>query len=344
MSRGRGTRGRTARGRIGALVGLAIGLLVLGPALAPGYLLFYDMVFVPHLALGGRTLGLDGAVPRAVPTDAVVAVLSTVAPGWVVQKLLLLLVFVGAGSGVGRLMGTCTGAAVAAVAACWNPYVGERLAIGHWSFLLGYAALPWLAAAAADCRDGRPRGRSRMAWWLLLCALTGSTGSVIGILVALVVLGCPSPASRGPRRRASDVLLLAVTALVVNAPWWVPSLAGAGAQRSDPAGVAAFAARADSPLGVVGSVVTLGGIWNQGVWFAGRADHLVAWVTLATVLLVLVVALGQRRWWAHPVLPGVLVAGVLCLVLSLAGAVPGSEPVLRGLVEHVPGAGCCATA
>ena len=327
--------------RVGALVGLAVALVVLGPALAPGYLLSYDMVFVPHLALGARTLGIDGSVPRAVPTDAVVALVSTVVPGWVVQKLLLVLVFVGVGSGVARLMRSRVGATVAAVAACWNPYVGERLAIGHWSFLLGYAVLPWLADAAAACRDGRVGARSRLAFWMLLGALTGSTGAVVGFVVAMAVLVWPTERARGRRRsaRVVDVVVLTVTAAAVNAPWWVPFLAGSAADPADPAGVTAFAARSDSSLGVVGSVLTLGGMWNQGVWFAERRTWVVGLAALAMVLGVLVVALRQRSWWSHPVCPGLLVAGTGCLVLALAGAVPGSTHLMQVLVMHVPGAG-----
>jgi hypothetical protein len=35
---------------IAAGTGLLLGLLALGPALAPGFVLAYDMVFVPHPA------------------------------------------------------------------------------------------------------------------------------------------------------------------------------------------------------------------------------------------------------------------------------------------------------
>ena len=327
--------------RVGGLVGLAVALVVLAPALAPGYLLSYDMVFVPHLALSPRTLGIDGSVPRAVPTDAVVALVSIVLPGWVIQKLLLVLAFVGVGSGVGRLMRNRVGATAAALAACWNPYVGERLAIGHWSYVLGYAVLPWLAEAAASCRDGRVGGRSRLAWWLLLCALTGSTGAVVGLIVATAVLLWPTDraCSRSREARVLDVGVLTATAVSVNAPWWLPYLAGPAAAVADPAGVRAFAAGSDSPLGVVGSVLTLGGIWNQGVWFAERRAWVVAVVALAMVLGVLTVALRQRSWWSHPVCPGLLVAGAGCLVLALAGAVPGVTDLMQTLVLHVPGAG-----
>ena len=48
---------------------LVLATLMLGPALAPGYVLSYDMVWVPDLAVRTDTLGLGTGLPRAVPSD-----------------------------------------------------------------------------------------------------------------------------------------------------------------------------------------------------------------------------------------------------------------------------------
>ena len=69
---------------------VVLAVLVLGPALGRGYVLTYDMVWVPDLALRSDFLGLGTALPRAVPSDAVVAVLDAVVPGMLLQKLVLL--------------------------------------------------------------------------------------------------------------------------------------------------------------------------------------------------------------------------------------------------------------
>ena len=94
MSRARpGTTARVSAG-LGALAGLGLGVLVLGPGLRPGYLLAYDMVFVPAPRFSPAMLGLTGTLPRAVPSDAVVTALAHVLPADVVQKCLLLAIFV----------------------------------------------------------------------------------------------------------------------------------------------------------------------------------------------------------------------------------------------------------
>ena len=78
--------------------------------------------------------------------------------------------------------------------------------------------------------------------------------------------------------------------IVLCLPWVVAGLRhpSLGATR---AGATAFAVTADSPAGVVGSVLTLGGVWAPGAWLASRA-------TPAAVVaeLVLVLAAGFS-WW-----------------------------------------------
>ena len=57
-----GKRGLDGRLRPGwpALIGLALGLLALGPGLARGFLLDYDMVFVPRPPFSAALLGARG--------------------------------------------------------------------------------------------------------------------------------------------------------------------------------------------------------------------------------------------------------------------------------------------
>ena len=47
----------------------ALALLMLWPVLGGGYVLTYDMVWVPELVLRPDVLGLGSGLPRAVPSD-----------------------------------------------------------------------------------------------------------------------------------------------------------------------------------------------------------------------------------------------------------------------------------
>lgn len=318
---------------LGAATGLVLGLVVLGPALAPGYTLHYDLVHVPDLGLGPRTLGTDGSVPRAVPNDLVVALLSLLLPGWLVQKAVLLGCLVVGGAGVGRLSRTGWGAVAGAALWTWNPWVGERLGIGHWGFLVGLALLPWVLVTSARLREGAG-SRLAAATAVALAALGGSTAGVLATLLAVVVLLVPV----GTRPRPGDLGVVLGAAVTTNAAWWWPFLVSSS-RAADEGGAVAFASRADTPFGVLGSLLLGGGLWNDRTWFVERQSLAVAGLALALVVAVLVAALRQRSWWTEPATPGVTVAGVLGLLLAGLASLPGGERLLAWLVTTVPGAG-----
>ncbi|HEY0636445.1 MAG TPA: hypothetical protein VGD67_02255, partial [Pseudonocardiaceae bacterium] len=312
-------------------VALALTLAALAPVLAvPGFVLVYDMVFVPRQPLLPSGVGLGPALPRAVPADAVVALLSYALPGDVLQKLALGGALLLGAIGVARLVPTGRTATrvVAAVGYTWNAFVAERLFLGHWTVLLAYGVLPWVVLAGLAVRRGDVRGWPRMVLWMLP-AVIGPTGGLLVAGAAVAAVG---------RRRA---LPAAGLALLLNAPWWVPALLrpGDAGAVSDPAGVAAFAARGESWGGPVLSVLGLGGIWNADVVPASRDSPL---VPLVTVLLTVLALYGCRelaaRWGARPA-GALLLLGALGVVIGVAGSVPVLDAGLRLLVEHVPGAG-----
>ena len=336
------------------MVGLAA-LLILAPLLLPGYVLTYDMVFVPRPALTRELLGLGTSVARAVPSDLLVALASRALPADWVQKLVLAGILAGAGLGAARLAptGLPAGRAAAGVLYVWNAFVYERLLMGHWALLVSYAALPWVVLAAAAYRGDGAEGTSGAATarrWTgppslrrlaaaLAVAAVSPPGGVIASVLALLVAGFP-----GRRRRPASMRRLALVggvALVLNAPWWVPSVLYPGGVPVRPVGVAAFASRPDGPLGTVGSLVTLGGIWNANVVPPGRDSLL--WLP-AFALVVVVAAVGWRRCVAAGRLDGGAVGGLLAaagigLLVAAAGALPGLDQGLRLVVEHVPGGG-----
>ena len=78
-----------------------------------------------------------------------------------------------AGWGCARLAATVLpdagvpGQFVAATLAVWNPYVAERLLQGHWSLLVGYGCLPWVATTMLrmrTCSSRRRCGRRSARW------------------------------------------------------------------------------------------------------------------------------------------------------------------------------------
>jgi hypothetical protein len=321
---------------------LLLALLVVGPVLRPGYLLLRDAVSTPRSYLSDTALGLTAA-PRAAPQDFAVALASQVLDGGLVVKALLVLGLWLAGWGAARLVAVALPAAgaggqfVAITLAIWNPYVAERLLQGHWSLLVGYGCLPWVAAAMLTLRsahDGAWRGFFELAFWIALAGLT-PTGLLLAATVALV-----SAAVRGEGRPRWLCLAVASGAAVVAAlPWLTASALGSSLPSHTPAnalGVTAFASRAEPGLGTFGSLASLGGIWNGEAVPTSRTTLLA--VSSAVVLLG-VVAVGlssvARRSAAVLLLALAAVAVVVPAVLATG---PGVH-VLRALVDAFPGFG-----
>lgn len=304
-----------------------LSVLLLGGALGPGYVLSYDMVWVPDLRLGTDALGLGTALPRAVPSDAVVAVLDEAFGGMLLQKLVLLVPLVTAGSGAAALVGPGAVARLVAVSvAIWNPFVVERLAIGHWPVLVGYGVLPWVLVAGTRWRRSCVLP-AVFPVLLLLGSLSASTG------IVTVVAACAAAAQRARRRW----LALAGMLAMANLPWLVSGLLHAGTATTSAAGADVFAPSGDGMLPGPLAFVSLGGIWNAQVVVPSRSGAL---GVAATVVLVVLATLGARRGWAQ-VPAGLRRPLVSCWVVGLSltvatWALPG---VTGWLASTVPGAG-----
>jgi hypothetical protein len=321
---------------------LVLALLVVAPLLRPGYLLLRDAVSTPRSYLTDAALGLTAA-PRATPQDFAVALASRLIDGGVVVKALLVLGLWLAGWGAARLAATVLpdagvpGQFVAATLAIWNPYVAERLLQGHWSLLVGYGCLPWVATVMLALRSGGSwSGVFGLCFWLALAGLT-PTGQMLAATVALVCVAAPVEGPCRPRWLCAAVALGA--ALVAALPWLTASAVGAsmsGHGSGSALGVAAFAPRAEPGLGTLGSLAGLGGIWN-GEAVPDSRTTLFA-VSAALVLLAVLLAglpTAARRPAAIPLLALAAAAVVVPAVLATG---PGIH-LLSAVIDAAPGLG-----
>lgn len=307
---------------------LTLTLAVTAPLLAPGYLLIRDAVSTPRSYLSDGALGLGESAPRAIPQDFAVAALSAVLDGGIVVKALLIAALFLAGWGAGRLAGQLlpdagrAGQLVAVTVSVWNPFVAERLLQGHWSLLLGYGCLPWVAAAATRLREDGANWTALLLW-IALAGLT-PTGLIMAAIVGLVCVL--------PRLRCAATVL-AISALAAL-PWVTASVLGGGLGTPQAAGLAPFAARAEPGLGTLGSLAGLGGLWNAEAVPASRTT---GFAVVGTLVLLVVVACGVpalvRRRSTEPL---VMLAAAAVLLPAAMATAPGMA-ALRTVVQAVPG-------
>lgn len=313
-----------------AFLGLGLALLALGPALGWGFVLRYDLLFVPDPPLLPDT----GGFPRAVPSDFVVALLSRVLPAEIVQKAFLVGIFVLAASGAAALVPPERRLArlVAAAFYAWNIYLAQRLMLGQWALLLGVAGLPWAVRATA-------LPWPRLAPALLPAAIGGFQAMLVSALT-LLPIAFTQAGTRSPHK------VLGVLG-VFSLPWLIPALTSGAV--TDPAGVDAFAARADGPFGMLGSLLSLGGIWSAEAGLPGQGAW---WAATVRLLIVVVGVFGYARlraagdrpgWWAGLAVAagaGFCVAGFGAFAPGplkwLIGLWPGFGPLRDGQVYLAP--------
>jgi len=333
--------------------------VVLLPVLRPGFILRYDMLFVPRRYPSLALLGVAEQPPRQVPIDALVGLVSWGVPAAWLEKLLLSAVFVAGAMGAGRLVPSARSGprVVAGLLYVWNPFVYERLSIGQWSLLLSYAVLPWVAKAALAIRDddhiallddrlssstrvSPSRARiakwSRLGLWLGAASVANPYGGIMAASLTLAVI-CRPPWRASRREGIRSMITVTGLVAVVSLPWLVPSLFRPNRLPNSAQGLQAFAPRSDSPLGTIGSVLSLGGMWNTSL--APPIRHSWAWIP-SFVLLLLAAAFGW--WWlrrARPTMTGVLLAGLVGTIASIGTHVPLLGSLYHWVALNVPGGG-----
>jgi hypothetical protein len=324
-------------------VSVVSALVILGPGLGRGYLLVRDMVFVPEPPMTGRLLGLGHENARAVPSDLVVSLVSHVLPGDIVQKLVLVAILVAAGVGAATLAprGAVTGAA-AALVAIWNPFVGERLALGQWALLIGYGAVPWVVRGVVDVIGCETGSRRLLTVALVLGSLGGGLAWVtlgIGLLAGAGALAGSSVSARDLARRVGWAgVLWALLAL----PWAVPALTRPHPLGSDPTGFEVFGPRADTVLGALASLLTAGGVWNSDVVPPGRGTlvgGVASVLLLVWALLGFVVTRGARARSLDPRAAAYRVPVAVVGGAGLALGLVSTWPTLIESLAEVPGGG-----
>ncbi|MFN3338099.1 MAG: hypothetical protein ACK40Z_00235 [Dietzia sp.] len=342
---------------VDAGVGVVVAAVLLAGLARPGFPLVRDWVATPTPPLSDAALGRGESAARAVPQDVAVvwatrALDAVGLPVWPLTGLLTALfcvwLAVAAGALVRQVVQAANGPGAdapgwsghllrlpAVVGAVWNPLVVERLLQGHWSLLAGVAAVVTMPLLLA-----RPRPRVAAACAAVAAAGLTPTGWVLAVVAGAVSLSCA-----GAGRRVRAAVPLAAVAVVTALPWLLATLlggggsAGGGSAGGGDTGVAAFAARAETGIGTLGSVVALGGIWNSAAVPPSRASW---WAVAALALLLAVWALAARGLWRarrDPVVRATVpLALVTWLLVALAATGPGLV-ALDALVGAVPEAG-----
>lgn len=328
------------------LVFAGLALFILLPILGKGYVLAVDMVFAPRIPLPAADS----------PTWLFYGVLKAVSfalPVWLIQKILLAAIFIGAGFGAYNLVRTAFPAAGTAgwyaggILYAYNPFTYTRFMAGQYELLLGYALLPVLLLCLL--RLLASPGKKAMLRFGVVCALVGivsiHTLGLAGLLTA-VFAGHAVWQNRRHRDSLKKIAFYGGGSLAVAAAlssnWLVPLLLGKSKLGTTIGGFtthdfSAFEATGEG-LGLVGNILTLQGFWAdaQNLYLLPRDMY--AWWVWPIVGVMALVAWGVVRCIRRQASLGIplLGAAVLAAIFALGTAGTIFAPPNNWIIEHVP--------
>jgi hypothetical protein len=320
---------------------IGLTLAILGPLLAPGYILTLDLSWTPHLpapSLTSNTALLWWALRG----------LAGIIPSWVVEKLLLITIFVTAGIGMYRLAAERAPgwpAYISGTLYVVNPFTYERLMAGQWLVLAGYAVMPGLVWAGVRLleRPGLRRGLV-LGVWLSALGLISLHAVAMAVLVLITIIGVQL-FTNGPRRLRPAIGWLGLAAglgLSVNSFWSVPL----ALHRSPTAvEVASFSTAqfqafrtASGPAGAPANIFTLQGFWGERTRIViapssvGWSFWLISSLVLAGVGYGLWVSLRRRDRLGL----ALAISGLVAAILAIGVAWGPLVGLTQFLVDHVP--------
>lgn len=279
-----------------------------------------DMMIPYTMPVNDLVTGIAPGAPRALPQDAILAMLSPTIPASVCASWIMVLTSTIAVKFTARLVERVANAPLLVQMAVslfvvWNPYTIERLLQGHWTLVAAMWCLPAVAHAAAAQLRG---------WKLLMlatCALT-PTGWMMGGITALAF-----------DRTMTNRWVTLHAQLFLAMPWFLVTVVNSPQVLTNAASAQVFAARAEPGVGTLGALMGLGGMWN-GDAIPDSRTALTAWLS---VLLFAFMLIGVSELWQ--VYPKVTCLTVGAIVLPFLFSTPPGVLLIGWLTQHIPGGG-----
>jgi hypothetical protein len=305
---------------------LVVTLAILAPLFAPGYVLTMDMVFVPRPPLPTE-------VNASYPFYGLLHYLSVIVPGDVLQKLVLTGIFLLMGIGMHRLLRQQFGVGVShwairsgALLYMVNPFVYERLMMGQFAVLGGYALLPFFIHSLVEFLDTLQWKQLRrvVAWVVAISIISIHTLVPVGVVALL--LGAQTLWRR--RRREGYAVSLfrrssvgVVMVLAVSSYWLIPLFLGSGMAAAALNGSSASAGFATQ--GGVFAILRLQGFWAEYRDLFIPVQQVTFLPIVGQVVLWAIMILGAKVLWKRKRSTAAVYLGMIVVACIVAFGVVG---------------------
>jgi len=281
------------------LLGIAVGLGVCAPLLNGNRLFLLDWSVGPHVVIATpAAVGLNGGLTAGIGASTAVALLNRFVAGastW----LPLFAFFPVAAVGAGRLAGGSRWSRVAAgTLYAVNPFVFNRLYVGHIALLIGYALLPFAiktAIRSLSSQSPSVRWFGPSLWWAGLTSLSPHFAWIYG----LVVLGVAIVAifkMRYPFRRVAIWFATSMVTFSLMSTYLLLQVGSTNLPtRVGSVSLNLYRTNGDPHLGLFANVLSLYGFWRTGPGPELPKDVIIGWPFIMFAILVIV---GVGAWYA----------------------------------------------
>ena len=236
-------------------------VVVLWQMLLPGYVLTLDMVFGPQMALPSYS-GLSAA---AFPPSYLIYLLHLVLSVWVIQKIILFLLFFSLFYLPLRFYPFLSAYGeryFVAIFFAINPFVYERLLAGQWKVLVAYAFLfPFVSLLIRFYREHSWRSILYAFGWLLAIGMF----SLHFLVMDLILLALFALVMLRSWELFKPLAIGSITFAFLSLYWLIPAFTAPtiSVNTFSQADWSAFSTAGDRHIGTLGNVAALYGFWGE---------------------------------------------------------------------------------
>lgn len=276
-----------------------LALLIFCPLMSPGYIQSFDMPWGPFSPTQ------DIASNTSILYE-VIRLMSYLTNGLIVQKIILLSVFILAGIGAHKVLvdgkpGVPNPSLpyIAGILYMFNPFTYTRLMAGQWLVLLGYALLPWAVASLWRLMQ-KPSVRTMLMALIWTAAIGLTSIHTVGFVILAAVVLFAISGKEYIKDRIKWCLALIAGWLGINALWIIPLLFHKSSTAAQISSFGSGQLHAFASTGSVLGSVPLSTLLLQGFWAdpQGRyylPSHLGWWWGIVVILLAGLVIKGSVK-------------------------------------------------
>lgn len=260
---------------------LFLAVLIMGPLLKRGYIFTMDMVFVPRLHIDWEGFKNGEIFLSNLPLAFVLQFLTRLISGEMLQKIILLFIFMFGGYAMYAVLPLYLGILPRLLSGTFyifNPFVYERFMAGQWTFLLGYALFPVIINSFFQLFSKKKYKYllKSVFLWTLATLIFPHYSLILGIcfLVIFLAFFINSKSQRLDLFKIGSMGLLIY--VVLNLFWIIPAIQNP-LYRFNLDHYQAFATARDYRYGTFLNVLGMYGFWRDGIEVLLTKDFLPFW-------------------------------------------------------------------